>query len=520
VSEWPSSPGVNRPRRSRRWATRGWSSWRGAGDQHAFEALVQRHHRRLLARVQRVLPPDHAEDALQNGLLNAWLALQRGTEIQDARPWLERIVHNAALRMLPSRNHTELTDTIARTGEHDPAAMLDRRQQLHDALTALASLPELQRDALVQTALEGESYASAARSLGLTQSTVRGLVYRARTAMRNALGALIPLPGLGRLLGRRPSVAQRAGAAAHAGTTAAPGGVGAIVAKGALVLAVAAGGVGAAQVIPGRSTTPTTAHHARHTPAPLGPRGHGAPARPADRHPNRAKRHGHARAVVRRASARRASPRVGSAATAPRAHGTISLTGRRPASGGPSNAPGRGSASQASPTAQPGPIRLTAGTSPTSVHSAPAPPPQGGGAPPSTTTSSSQPPPTRRRARPPEAALTAAAIRPVPTRPPPAPTRPPPAPTPPPPVTLRARRVEREPEETGSCAKPPAPRATAVLARRHITRAPIATPDPAAPKRRYAARSEAERNRVEWLRKSPHRSPLRAATASRFTEYA
>jgi hypothetical protein len=35
----------------------------GRGDQHAFEALVQRHHRRLLVRVQRVLPPDHASQA-------------------------------------------------------------------------------------------------------------------------------------------------------------------------------------------------------------------------------------------------------------------------------------------------------------------------------------------------------------------------------------------------------------------------------------------------------------------------
>lgn len=365
-----------------------------AGDQHAFELLVQRHHRRLLARIRRVLPPDRAEDALQNGLLSAWLALQRGTEVRDARPWLERIAHNAALRALRSAAHAELTEEIGGTDDGDPATAFDRRQHLHDALVALASLPDLQRQALLETALEGHSYEEAARSLGVNQSTVRGLVYRARTAMRNALGVLVPLPALGRLLRGRGPTAQPAEAAARAGASVHSGGLGAMVVKGAVALVVAAGGVGVSQVIAGHRIPPTGAHGAPHTLAPLGSRQRmGATTPNADHRNSLSRRRERVRAAVRRNPARRGS---GRAAPPPAAsagdNGSVNQTAGGAAASTPTNMPVRRPVSRGSASGLPAATSVPSGASPGSTHTAPSPPPQRGGPAPSTTTGSSQPP--------------------------------------------------------------------------------------------------------------------------------
>src|SRR6478609_3952357 len=72
-----------------------------AGHERAFEALVQRYRRPLHNYCRRLLLSDErAEDALQQALLQAWLSLRAGTEVAEARPWLYRIVRNAAVNAL------------------------------------------------------------------------------------------------------------------------------------------------------------------------------------------------------------------------------------------------------------------------------------------------------------------------------------------------------------------------------------------------------------------------------------
>jgi RNA polymerase sigma factor (sigma-70 family) len=231
-----------------------------AGHERAFEALVRRYRRELLAHCRRILPADSAEDAVQHGLMGAWTALQNGTEVRGARAWLHRVVHNAALRSLAiAGGHAELTDV--QLGTDGPEEQLIRREDLRDTLHALASLPELQREALVLTTVEGQSYESVAEMLGLSQTSLRGLIYRARASMRAAASAVVPLPLLSGLLarGRQASAAARLTAASSAGAPAALGGL--LTKGGAVVLAVgaAAGGVGVAHLV---------ANRASHHPAP------------------------------------------------------------------------------------------------------------------------------------------------------------------------------------------------------------------------------------------------------------
>jgi RNA polymerase sigma factor (sigma-70 family) len=168
----------------------------GRGHERAFETLVQRYRRPLLRYCQRMgLSDARAEDVLQHSLTKAWLALSQGKEVRELRPWLYRIVHNDAVNSVlrAPAEHDELTDVSALAPSLERVE--EARREAHEALANVASLPQMQRHAIVLTAIEGHSHHEAARALGITDGAVRGLLHRARTTLRSAAAAVMP-PGL------------------------------------------------------------------------------------------------------------------------------------------------------------------------------------------------------------------------------------------------------------------------------------------------------------------------------------
>jgi RNA polymerase sigma factor (sigma-70 family) len=208
------------------------------GHERAFEALVHRYRKPLLAHCERMgVPTERAEDVVQQGLLQAWLALQGGAAVRDARPWLYRIVRNAALRMMdqPSNSDAQLSESLA--AADSPDSELDRRIAVRETLASVAALPPLQREALIGTAVNGHSHEQVAAAMGLTEGAVRGLVYRARAALRNAATALTPFPLVDWAThggGERNPLSQRLAELVAGGGAA---GVGAFVKGGAAVTA-------------------------------------------------------------------------------------------------------------------------------------------------------------------------------------------------------------------------------------------------------------------------------------------
>jgi RNA polymerase sigma factor (sigma-70 family) len=219
-----------------------------AGHERAFEALVQRYRRPLLGYCRRLLlPNERAEDALQQGLLQAWLALRDGAEVHAVKPWLYRIVHNAALNMLrhSGYNYAELSETLSGAGAS--AEDLDRRIAVREALAGLAALPEMQREALLRTAVDGRSYQEAAAALGLSEGALRGLVHRARTTLRTAATALTPSPLVSLALSSGGADAPLAGRLAAMGATGGSAGLAGVMLKAgaaAVTTGVLVGGLG------------------------------------------------------------------------------------------------------------------------------------------------------------------------------------------------------------------------------------------------------------------------------------
>lgn len=165
-----------------------------AGHERAFEALVRRYRRELLAYCRRVgSTSTHPEDTLQQALLQAWSAIRTGVEVRDPRAWLYRIVHNVAIsnQRRPIIIPVQMQETAGANGADLEA---ERRMAARDALAGLAALPDLQREVMVGTAVDGMSHEELASALGLSSGAVRGLIYRARATLRAAAAAITPGP--------------------------------------------------------------------------------------------------------------------------------------------------------------------------------------------------------------------------------------------------------------------------------------------------------------------------------------
>jgi len=203
----------------------------------AFEEIVRR-YRRPLDRFAAAIVGGRSEDVTQDAFSKALLAL-RGSEAEiELRPWLYRIVRNTALNELRdgAPAAAELTESLP--GGRSAAAEVEAREELRDLMDRLQALPETQRAALVMRELEGLSHEEIAAALGVSGGAARQAIFRARAALRQGFGLLLPLPVL-------RALADHGGEAGAAGGAAALGG-GALKAGMATVLIAGAVGAGVA----------------------------------------------------------------------------------------------------------------------------------------------------------------------------------------------------------------------------------------------------------------------------------
>jgi RNA polymerase sigma-70 factor (ECF subfamily) len=180
--------GAERELRRRREEERGLVLAAQAGNELAFASLVRLHQQRAYA-VARAIAATHedAEDAVQDGFLHAYRALDRFRPDQPFGAWLHRIVANAALdlaRRRKVRAAEELPDSVA-SPFRDPAEASDLRSRLG---AALARLGERQRAVIVLHDVEGFKHAEIGQLLGIPEGTARSDLHHARAQLRRALG--------------------------------------------------------------------------------------------------------------------------------------------------------------------------------------------------------------------------------------------------------------------------------------------------------------------------------------------
>jgi RNA polymerase sigma-70 factor (ECF subfamily) len=158
------------------------------GEAEAFAGLVRLHQQRAYA-VARSIAASHedAEDAVQEGFLHAYRALDRFRPDQPFGAWLHRIVANAALditRRRKVRDADELPETVA-SPFRDPGEAGDLRERLQQALVQLG---DRQRAVIVLHDVEGFKHAEIGQMLGIPEGTARSDLHHARAFLRRALG--------------------------------------------------------------------------------------------------------------------------------------------------------------------------------------------------------------------------------------------------------------------------------------------------------------------------------------------
>jgi RNA polymerase sigma-70 factor (ECF subfamily) len=154
-----------------------------AGDEDAFERVVQQYGGRILATARRFLNNEHdAQDAVQEAFASALRALEKFKGDAMLSTWLHRIVVNAALAQLRSKRRRgertieELLPSFDQDGEwiDDPATwtnatemILDRRDTREMVRRSIARLPENYRSVLMLRDIEELDTDEAARSLAI-----------------------------------------------------------------------------------------------------------------------------------------------------------------------------------------------------------------------------------------------------------------------------------------------------------------------------------------------------------------
>ena len=180
-----------------------------AGDAEAFRALFTPDLDLAWRMALRITgEPASADDALQEGLISAYRALDR-VEPRNLRGWFVRIVQNAARdagrrgRRHPTiqiQTHEEVGGGAERRGAaelpagraSDPAGVVEGRELAAQLRAALREIPEERRTAILLFDVDGYTYAEIAEITGSSLGTVKSRISRGREELRGLLADLRP----------------------------------------------------------------------------------------------------------------------------------------------------------------------------------------------------------------------------------------------------------------------------------------------------------------------------------------
>jgi len=161
-----------------------------AGDAAAFERIVTLNERTVLRVARRLLGgSEDARDAAQEVFIRLHRGLARFDDSRDLAPWLYRVTVNIC-RDFKRRTKMDLPlETAQHTAGHlrTPEQSILLAQQYEMVLTALATLSQREREAIVLRDLEGCPTSEVARILGSSEATVRSQLSTGRMKMKKLL---------------------------------------------------------------------------------------------------------------------------------------------------------------------------------------------------------------------------------------------------------------------------------------------------------------------------------------------
>jgi RNA polymerase sigma-70 factor (ECF subfamily) len=169
------------------------------GDRAAFEQLVRRTARLVYARQYlEARDPHRAEDLAQETFLLAWRSIAQLEDPAGFRPWLLRIARTAAAdsfrhdtrkKRAGSGKQEDFSVAVDQvpTPSPPPDESAERAETRNRVTTALKSLPEEYGVPLTLRYIAGADYETIGRQLGLSNGSLRGLLNRGMTKLREMM---------------------------------------------------------------------------------------------------------------------------------------------------------------------------------------------------------------------------------------------------------------------------------------------------------------------------------------------
>jgi RNA polymerase sigma-70 factor (ECF subfamily) len=174
-----------------------------AGEDQAFDALIDRHQKGLFRSIFRHIPNEaDALELTQETFLRAYFNIGKFRPSAKFVTWLYRIALNLCRDRSRRRAYRDSLRTISiDADEFEEQAQLlpiergpDRRTQDREKVRAveeaISELPQDLMNTLILTALEGRSHLEAAELLGISPRTVEARVHRARKILLRKMGEM------------------------------------------------------------------------------------------------------------------------------------------------------------------------------------------------------------------------------------------------------------------------------------------------------------------------------------------
>jgi RNA polymerase sigma-70 factor (ECF subfamily) len=166
-----------------------------AGEEAAFERLVERYYQRVDRLAQQVVRhPMAAEDITQECFLRAYRALPRFRGEASFYSWLYRIAINLCLNYLrqqATRVSTAEEPEASAFPVADPSSLLENQERERLVRAAINALPAHYRVAIILRDLEGFSYQEVADILGVPLGTVKSRINFGKRLLRKTLRAIL-----------------------------------------------------------------------------------------------------------------------------------------------------------------------------------------------------------------------------------------------------------------------------------------------------------------------------------------
>lgn len=150
-----------------------------------FIHSVERLRGDLLRQARRLLNSEEdAEDAVQETLVKLWMLRDRIPDASKMRNMATVVCRNVSLNMLRDVKLSvpiETAEVITTKG--NPQVLLEEQESRQKLKHGIEALADKQRAILRMRNVENMSYADIAKILGTSESSVRGMISKARLAL-------------------------------------------------------------------------------------------------------------------------------------------------------------------------------------------------------------------------------------------------------------------------------------------------------------------------------------------------